>query len=98
MSTSHQMEPALEEIISSHLNIEAYAFDELAEWCRESWQNSSLLQDFKEQLRSAIHSPGTITPKIYRAWTDDDNLETQEAVDARLKELWNACFPDEAIE
>lgn len=97
MSDFYQMEPALEEIISSHLNIEAYAFDELAEWCRESWRTSQLLSDFKNQLRSAIDNPGTITPKIYRSWTGDDNLETQEAVDVRLKELWNACFPDEPL-
>ncbi|WP_395746551.1 hypothetical protein [Prosthecobacter sp.] len=97
MSAPYQIEPVLEEIISSHLNIEAYAFDELAEWCRDSWETSQLLQKFKKQLQSAICKSGSITPKIYRSWTGDDNLETQEAVDSRLKDLWNACFPGERM-
>lgn len=98
MNNPYQMEPVLEEMISSHLNIEAYAFDELSEWCREAWPSSQLARDFKEQLRAAISNPGLITPQIYRAWTSDDNLETQEAVDSRLKELWNSCFPGEHID
>jgi len=98
MNNPYQMEPALEEMISSHLNIEAYAFDELAEWCRKAWPATQLARDFKKQLQAAINNPGQITPQIYRSWTSDDNLETQEAVNTRLDELWNACFPDEAIE
>lgn len=97
MNNPYQMEPALQEMISSHLDIEAYAFDELTDWCRKSWPASQLARDFKEQLRAAIDAPGMITPKIYRSWTNDDNLETQEKVNSRLKELWNACFPDEPI-
>ncbi|MDI1313283.1 hypothetical protein [Prosthecobacter sp.] len=97
MKAPYRPKPALESLISSHLNVEAYALKELARWCRAAWPSSSRAREFKEQLRNAINTPGLITPEMYEKWTSDDKLETQEAVNMRLKDLWNACFPAESI-
>jgi hypothetical protein len=97
MKSPYPPKTALESMISSHLNVEAYALKELARWCHAAWPSSGRAREFKEQLRKAIYTSGQITPEVYEKWTSDDKLETQEAVDSRLKELWNACFPDELI-
>lgn len=97
MKSHPQPKSVLQSIISAHLNVEAYAFDELAQWCRAAGDRSPRSREFKKQLHSVVKRPGQITPETYERWTCDDKLETQEAVDKRFKDLWNACFPAEAI-
>lgn len=72
-------------------------FDELAQWCRAAGDRSPRAREFKRQLHPVVGQPGQITPEVYERWTSDDKLETQAAVDKRFRDLWNACFPTEAI-
>lgn len=97
MTTPHQPRSILQRTLSAYLFVENYSFDELVRWCQDAKSDSVTVDEFKAALRCAVRKTINITPEVYERWTHDDSLETQEAVDKRLKELWNACFPAEAI-
>ena len=93
--SSPSKKTALQSRLSAYLNVEAQWLDELASWC----QNPNLpeagikaMQEFKTELKQALDMPGTITPALYERWTDDSSYETQEEVQQRLQEIWDACF------
>lgn len=98
MSEVYQPEPALQDMLSSHLDVGAYALDELAGWCKKAWPASQLAREFKTQLKEVINHPGVITPEIYKRWTNDDGFESQEDLNGHLVEVWNACFPEEPFQ
>ena len=81
----------------AYLFVEEHGFDALANWCRKSYPHLESCREFRDQLWTAIEHPGTITPQIYETWTFDDSFTTQEEVQAHLKKVWSACFPDEAL-
>lgn len=89
---------ALQEILSENLLADAYDLRFLAEWCKKSYPGLEICREFRNQLLDAIQHPGLVSPKTYEAWTDDDSYPTQELLHEHLKEIWNACFPDEAMD
>ena len=98
MITQNNSESALETILSGSLNADSYDLDELADWCLKACPGTPLGRAFKEQLHAVLMEPGLLTPKTYQYWTSDCSFRTQEKLQNHLKEVWNTCFPDEAIE
>lgn len=85
----------LRDILEVNLHVETGFLQELAQWCKDSLPSHasfSEVQAFKKQLLNALNEPGVVTPELYESWTDDDSYPTQEAVQQRLQEIWNACF------
>lgn len=97
MSLESTHRTAIDSILSGYLNAEVDDLDSLAHWCQNTPPKAPHAMEFKEQLRSAINNPGEISPKTYLKWTCDDQYGTQAEVQNRLTEIWNACFPAEAI-
>lgn len=95
MNTTSQ-KPALEYLISGYLDHDAYLLEKLALWCKKASPASQLAMEFKQQLHVAINHPGVVTAKIYEKWTGED-MESQNDVQERLREIWDACFPEERI-
>jgi hypothetical protein len=97
---NHTDHPAatLQEILSENLLADAYDLRSLADWCKRSYPALAVCRDFRKQLLYAIQHPGFASPKDYEVWTDDEEYPTQELLQAHFKNIWNMCFPDEAIE
>ena len=81
--------------ISGPLNVEVDDVDLIAGWCRDTDPTPVqrvAVRQFQEELRRALDRPGTVTPELYEAWSDDCCYVTQSAVQDRLQEIWDACF------
>lgn len=78
--------------------MDAYDPEGLADWCQRSYPALKICQEFRKQLLDAIQHPGLVSPKAYEIWTHDEHYPTQELLQAHLKNIWNMCFPDEAID
>ncbi len=83
-------------MISAYLDHDTYLLEKLALWCRNASPASQLAVEFKQQLSAALEHPGLVNPQTYEKWTGED-MEAQGDVQERLKEIWNTCFPEEAI-
>lgn len=99
MNSLHNQPPSppLRSILGAYLNIEDYDLDGLSEWCGKADFTIPRVREFKEQLLAAVKQPGLVTPQVYQSWTANRDFATQEELQEHLKEVWNACFPAEAI-
>lgn len=88
----------LQEILSENLLADAYDLNFLADWCKKSYPGLGICREFKKQLHHAIQHPGLVSPKAYEIWTSDEDYPTQELLQAHFKNIWNMCFPEEALE
>lgn len=98
MNRIHNSLTTLQEILSENLLADAYDLRFLAEWCKKSYPGLEICCEFRKQLLDAINHPGLVSPKTYESWTDDDSYPTQELLQEHFKEVWNACFPTEAVD
>ena len=87
-------ESALQNRLETYLSVEYNSLESLANWCKTNGtpEGMAKAEQFKSELRHALENPGTVRPEIYERWTFGDELETQDAVQQRLQEIWNACF------
>ncbi len=88
----------LEKILTTYLLGETYDLDGLASWCQKAYPEIMSCCEFRKQLLDAINQKGLVSPKTYERWTDDESYPTQEMLQRHFKEIWNACFPDEAVD
>jgi len=95
--TDHSIS-TLQEIFTDNLLTDVYDPEGLADWCQRSYPTLKICQEFRRQLLDVIQHPGLISPKTYEAWTLDERFATQELLQSHLKDIWNMCFPDEAVE
>ncbi|WP_395746545.1 hypothetical protein [Prosthecobacter sp.] len=88
----------LREKLRANLLGEVYDLEGLADWCQRAYPKIASCCEFRKELLDAINYPGLVSPKAYENWTDDDSYPTQELLQAHFREIWNACFPDEAMD
>jgi hypothetical protein len=98
MPDSHKTVPSsLADILHRHANVNAISANWLSvlrqELCHPRFPDRA--RSFRTDLANAIlHS--TITPEHYEKLTSED-FDTQEGVNARLREIWRGIFGDGPI-
>lgn len=97
MNPTNSPKTTLQRILTNNLLVEAYDPESLADWCKRSYPALESCREFRRQLLDAIQHPGLVSPKNYELWTLDDGFPTQELLQSHLKDIWNMCFPDEAL-
>ncbi len=86
---------ALEHFLSAYQNVEVGELSRLAAYVRAPHTHTPAierLEHFKAELRHAIDNPGSLTPAIYEKWTGGAEMESQEALQEHLEEIWDACY------
>ncbi len=98
MNPTDHSNKTLQRILTASLVVEGYDPEGLADWCKRSYPALESCREFRRQLLDAIQHPGIVSPKTYELWTFDESYPTQELLQAHFKNIWNMCFPDEALE
>jgi hypothetical protein len=86
------VEEPLAEILKSYCNINAFELvDRLAEGVHDGRIRADKAALFEKQLSNAIENE-TISPSQYKALTGDNEYNTQEELQAWLRELYEMIF------